>query len=85
MRAFVLSFFSPLRGLFVLSPFLLLAIPGLVPGVSAAQAVPRTDTPRGGTLRVTFDAVVSAWDNEFTAAGKRPDGDHRGEGPPGDR
>jgi hypothetical protein len=29
-RAFVLSFFSPLRGLFSLSPFLLLAIPGLV-------------------------------------------------------
>ncbi len=29
-RAFVLSFFSPLRGLFALSPFLLLAIPGLV-------------------------------------------------------
>jgi len=28
-RAFALSFFSPLRGLFVLSPFLLLAIPGL--------------------------------------------------------
>jgi hypothetical protein len=28
-RAFVLSFFSPLRGLFVLSPFLLLAFPGL--------------------------------------------------------
>lgn len=29
-RAFALSFFSPLRGLFVLSPFLLLALPGLV-------------------------------------------------------
>jgi len=29
-RAFILSAFSPLRGLFVLSPFLLLAIPGLV-------------------------------------------------------
>lgn len=28
-RAFVLSFFSPLRGLFTLSPFLLLALPGL--------------------------------------------------------
>jgi hypothetical protein len=28
-RAFLLSFFSPLRGLFALSPFLLLAIPGL--------------------------------------------------------
>ena len=27
-RAFVLSFFSPLRGLFALSPFLLLALPG---------------------------------------------------------
>jgi len=29
-RAFALSFFSPLRGLFTLSPFLLLALPGLV-------------------------------------------------------
>lgn len=28
-RAFILSFFSPLRGLFALSPFLLLALPGL--------------------------------------------------------
>jgi hypothetical protein len=28
-RAFLLSFFSPLRGLFVLAPFLLLAFPGL--------------------------------------------------------
>lgn len=28
-RAFALSFFSPLRGLFALSPFLLLALPGL--------------------------------------------------------
>jgi len=52
---------------------LALVIPGLPPGVSA-QAVPRTDTPRGGTLRVTFDPVVSAWDNEFTPAGKRPIG-----------
>jgi hypothetical protein len=29
-RAFFLSYFSPLRGLFTLSPFLLLALPGLV-------------------------------------------------------
>ena len=54
--------------------FLALVIPGLSPGVSHAQAVPRTDTPRGGTLRVTFDPVVNVWDNEFTAAGKRPIG-----------
>jgi len=53
---------------------LLLSIPGLAPGVSPAQAVPRTDTPRAGTLRVTFDPVISAWDNEFTPAGKRPIG-----------
>ena len=54
--------------------YLLLAIPGLAPGVSAAQAVPRTDTPRAGTLRVTFDPVVSVWDNEFTPppGGRRP-------------
>ena len=54
-------------------PVLLLAlvIRGLAPGVSPAQAVPRTDIPRTGTLRVTFDPVVSAWDNEFTRAGRR--------------
>ena len=54
--------------------YLLLAIPGLAPGVGEAQAVPRTDTPRGGTLRVTFDPVVNAWDNEFTPRGRRPIG-----------
>jgi hypothetical protein len=52
--------------------YLLLSIPGLAPGVGWAQAVPRTDTPRAGTLRVTFDPVVSVWDNEFTPAGRRP-------------
>ncbi|HEY3448512.1 MAG TPA: hypothetical protein VGK67_19305 [Myxococcales bacterium] len=30
-RAFALSFFSPLRGLFMLSPFLMLALPGFAP------------------------------------------------------
>lgn len=57
-------------------PLLLLAlvIPGLSPGVSRAQAVPRTDTPRGGALRVTFDPVVNAWDNAFTPTGRRPIG-----------
>jgi hypothetical protein len=53
---------------------LLLLLPGLAPGVSVAQAVPRTDTPRGGTLRVTVDPVVYAWDNEFTPTGRRPIG-----------
>ncbi|MDR0965570.1 MAG: hypothetical protein LBM75_03535 [Myxococcales bacterium] len=33
-RAFALSFFSPLRGLFTLSPFLLLALPGLALGLA---------------------------------------------------
>jgi hypothetical protein len=47
-----------------------LLTPGASPGW--AQAVPRTDTPRAGTLRVTFDPVISAWDNEFTPAGRRP-------------
>ncbi len=36
-RAFLLSFFSPLRGLFVLSPFLLLALPGLAAGLCAKR------------------------------------------------
>jgi hypothetical protein len=48
---------------------LLLAVPGLSPGVNlsalAAQAVPRTDSPRAGTLRVTFDPRVETWDAQF--------------------
>lgn len=45
-RAFALSFFSPLRGLFTLSPFLLLALPGL--GVLKREARAR------GELRAHF-------------------------------
>lgn len=41
-RAFFLSFFSPLRGLFTLSPFLLLALPGLL--VLKREAPGRPDT-----------------------------------------
>ncbi|WP_372338294.1 hypothetical protein, partial [Corallococcus llansteffanensis] len=45
-RAFFLSFFSPLRGLFTLSPFLLLALPGLVllrqRGHAAGHAAPES-------------------------------------------
>ncbi|ATB35969.1 hypothetical protein CYFUS_001383 [Cystobacter fuscus] len=40
-RAFALSFFSPLRGLFTLSPFLLLALPGL--GVLGREARTRPE------------------------------------------
>ena len=50
---------------------LALVLPGLAPGVSRAQAVPRSDTPRGGTLRVTFDPTVNVWDNVFTPTGRR--------------
>jgi len=52
--------------------FLLSVIPALAPGVGRAQAVPRTDTPRGGTLRVTFEPVITTWDEEFTPSGKQP-------------
>ena len=49
-------------------------VPGLPPGVCRAQAVPRTDTPRGGTLRVTFEPVITTWDYEFTPQGRLPIG-----------
>ena len=49
----------------------LLLIPGLAPAVSHSQAVPRTDTPRGGQLRVTFEPVVTIWDDVFTPAGRQ--------------
>src|SRR3989442_14768853 len=48
--------------------FLALMITGPAPGVSA-QAVPRTDTPRAGTLRVTFEPVITTWEREFTDSG----------------
>ena len=36
--------------------------------------MPRTDTPRAGTLRVSFEPVITAWDREFTATGEQPIG-----------
>ena len=44
----------------------LLASPALIRG----QAVPRTDTPRAGTLRVTFEPVITTWEHEFTNGGR---------------
>ena len=61
--------------LVVLCAVLLLpGVPGLPPGVCRAQAVPRTDTPRGGTLRLTFEPVITTWDYEFTPHGRLPIG-----------
>jgi hypothetical protein len=52
-------------------PLLLAALSFLLPRVTPAQAVPRTDTPRAGTLRVTFEPVTTTWEREFTAGGRR--------------
>src|SRR6185503_8330427 len=52
----------------VLPPFFALA---LVVTSAATQAVPRTDTPRAGTLRVTFEPVITTWDREFTTTGEQ--------------
>src|SRR6266576_3342702 len=61
--------------LVVLCAVLLLpGVPGLRPGTCGAQAVPRTDTPRGGTLRLTFEPVITTWDYEFTPHGRLPIG-----------
>jgi hypothetical protein len=38
----------------------------------AAQAAPRTDTPRGGTFRVTFAPVIEVWDERFRARRREP-------------
>ena len=59
-------FFSRLRLLALCA----LLVPGLPPGVRA-QAVPRTDTPRAGTLRVTFEPVITTWEREFTDSGRQ--------------
>jgi len=47
----------------------LLAILALVPCLARAQAGPRTDTPRAGHLRVTFEPVITTWDRQFTSTG----------------
>lgn len=38
---------------------------------ATSQAVPRTDTPRAGTLRATFEPVITTWEREFTATGEQ--------------
>src|SRR5207247_61365 len=47
------------------------ALPALARGVGA-QAVERTDTPRRGTVRLTFDPQTMVWDAAFTPQGRRP-------------
>jgi len=47
----------------------LVAILALFPCLVHAQAGPRTDTPRAGTLRVTFEPVFTTWEREFTDDG----------------
>jgi len=50
-------------------PLLLAAIVLLLPRSTSAQAGPRTDTPRAGALRITFEPVFTTWEREFTADG----------------
>lgn len=52
----------------VLPPFFAATL--LVTTVTA-QAVPRTDTPRAGTFRVTFEPVITTWEREFTGDGRQ--------------
>ena len=47
-----------------------LLTPGASPGW--AQAVPRTDGPRSGTLRLTVDPRVETWDAEFVRGRRVP-------------
>ncbi len=42
------------------------------PATLPAQAVERSDTPRRGALRVTFDPRIMTWEEEFTATGRQP-------------
>jgi len=50
-------------------PLLLAAIAFLPPRVASPQAGPRTDTPRAGTLRVTFEPLITTWERQFTDDG----------------
>jgi len=49
--------------------FLTLGALLLLPIAARAQAGPRTDTPRAGTLRFTFEPVITNWEREFTDSG----------------
>jgi hypothetical protein len=49
--------------------FLALGALLLLPAAARAQAGARTDTPRGGTLRVTFEPVITTWEREFASDG----------------
>ena len=51
-------------------PLLLTVLVVLLPATARAQAVPRTDTPRAGTLRVTFEPLFTTWEREFTDSGR---------------
>lgn len=44
---------------------LCLLVAGVCATGASAQAAPRADLPRAGTIRVTFDPIVSFWDQEF--------------------
>jgi hypothetical protein len=50
------------------------AIVCLPAGRLTAQAVERTDTPRRGALRVTFDPRITTWEQVFTPEGRQPVG-----------
>lgn len=55
---------------FIFAPRVALALL-VLPALVGAQAVSRTDVPRAGQLRVTFEPVITAWEREFTPAGRR--------------
>lgn len=48
------------------------AIVCLPAGRLPAQAVERSDTPRRGALRVTFDPRITTWEQVFTPGGRQP-------------
>jgi hypothetical protein len=64
-----MGYASPLPPLSKCSLFLALGALLVLPGPVRAQAGPRTDTPRAGTLRVTFEPVITTWEREFTDDG----------------
>jgi len=64
-----MGYASPLPPLAKCSLFLALGALLVLPGLARAQAGPRTDTPRAGTLRLTFEPVITTWEREFTPDG----------------
>ena len=55
----------------MMRPLILLLGLAVLPGALPAQAVERTDTPRKGKVRLTFDPTIETWEAAFGPQGRQ--------------